>query len=213
MRKTLLGVGVVVVVASGCTHTFAQDVVEPNPLVVHDPTARTSERITITRGDVDLLVPVDKIPQRQAEANATPEPAGHERPMVDNIKRESVGEFYRWPLESSASWTMVSSNDLRFHIAIDHKWLDYVDVGGWSATLEDDQGHVYTPAAVEHRRARLLYGDNTAGDLSIYRGLGDIVFRQPGLLTANRRWIKLTLHHGVDQFVYTWRFQSDVAAR
>ena len=210
MGKTLLGL-VVVVAGVGCTHTFAQDAMQPNPLVVHDPTARTSERITITRSDVDLLVPAGKIAARSGdEAN---DPARSERPMVNNTTQESVGEFYQWPLENSASWTMVSKDDLRFHVQLDHKWLDYVDLAGWSATLEDDQGHVYAPASIEHRRARLLYGDNTAGDLSIYRGMGDIVFRQPDLLTANRRWIKLTIHHGVDQFEYTWRFQSDVAAR
>lgn len=211
MGKTLLGLVVVIGAGAGCTHTFAQDAMQPNPLVVHDVTARTSERITITRGDVDLLVPAGKVAAHEPED--TSDAARTDHPMVNTAKQESIGEFYRWPLESSASWTMVSQNDLRFHVQVDHKWLDYVDLGGWSATLEDDQGHVYAPASIEHRRARVIYGDNTAGELNIYRGMGDIVFRQPDLLTANRRWIKLTIHHGVDRFEYTWRFQSDVAAR
>jgi hypothetical protein len=202
----------IVVVVAGCTHTFTRDAVQPNPVVAaSDPAARTSERITITRNDVDLVVPLSQVDTHDPETPAVPAEYG---PMVRNDKITSYGSYFRWPLETSASWTMVSRDDLRFHIAIDHKWLDYVDLAEWGAELVDDQGHVYRPTAVEHRRAHILYGakrDEAA--LTIYRGNGDFVFNAPGLLSANARWIKLVINHGVDKFEYTWKFQAAVAAR
>ncbi|HEY1549783.1 MAG TPA: hypothetical protein VGG28_18270 [Kofleriaceae bacterium] len=202
----------VLVVVAGCTHTFTRDAVQPNPVVAaNDPTARTSERITITRNDVDLVVPTSQIDARDPE---TPSVTAEYGPMVTNDKVTSYGSYFRWPLQTSASWTMVSRDDLRFHIAIDHKWSDYVDLAEWGAELVDDQGHVYKPTKVENVRARILYGAKPSeAALTIYRGNGDLVFDAPGLLTANARWIKLVLNHGVDKFEYTWKFQAAVATR
>jgi hypothetical protein len=186
--------------------------VQPNPLVAaDDPAARTSERITITRNDVDLVMPISQVDTRDPETPAVPAEYG---PMVNSEKITSYGSYYRWPLHTSASWTMVSRDDLRFHVAVDHKWSEYVDLAEWGAELVDDQGHVYRPTAVENRRAHILYGAKPEeAALTIYRGNGDFVFNAPGLLTANARWIKLVLSHGVDKFEYTWKFQAAVAAR
>jgi hypothetical protein len=198
-----------VVVAAGCTHTFAQGAVQPNPLVTTNPTARTSERITITRNDDDLVVPSSQIESSDREMPAASAEYG---PVVKNNK-VSFGAYYKLPLKTSASWTMVSRDDLRFHIEVDHKWLDYVDLAEWRAQLVDDQGRVYTPKAVEHRQARIIYSGHDDSAVTVYRGNGDLVFAGHDLLTANARWIKLVMQHGVDQLEYTWNFQSDVAAR
>jgi hypothetical protein len=200
-----------VVVVAGCTHTFAQDAVQPNPLVAtNNPSARTSERITITRNDDDLVVPMSQVDTRDPETPAVPAEYG---PMVKNNKITSYGEYFKWPLKTSASWTMVSRDDLLFHIEVDHKWLDYVDLAEWRAELVDDQGRVYTPKAVERRHAHIIYSGHDDSAVTVYRGNGDLVFAAHDLLTANARWIKLVMHHGVDQFEYTWKFQPDVAAR
>jgi hypothetical protein len=202
----------VIALVAGCTHTFAQDAVQPNPLVAtNDPAARTSERITITRNDNDLVVPTSQINARQQADQTDPSAPVQYGPMVQDNKVVSFGEYYKWPLKTSASWTMVSRDDLRFHIEIDHKWLEWVDLAGWRAQLVDDQGHVYTPKTIEHRRARILYSGDDA--LVVYRGNADLEFAAPGLLTANAHWIKLVIDRGADKFEYTWKFQSDVAAR
>jgi hypothetical protein len=148
---------------------------------------------------------------RDPEAPVVPTEYG---PMVKNDKvTSSYGEYFKWPLKTSASWTMVSRDDLLFHIEVDHKWLDYVDLAEWRAELVDDQGRVYTPKAVEHRHARIIYSGTDDSAVTVYRGNGDLVFAAHDLLTTNARWIKLVMQHGVDQFEYTWKFQPSVAAR
>jgi hypothetical protein len=55
----------------------------------------------------------------------------------------------------------VSRDRLRFHVQVDHKWEDWADLTTWDVHLEDDQGHVWRPASVEHARTRLI---NTVWD-------------------------------------------------
>jgi hypothetical protein len=114
-------------------HTFARDAVQPNPLVVRDKTLRTSERITIVTRDMDLNAPAP------AESQG-----------------DYVVHYLPWPLVNTASWTMVGTDDLRFHVQVDHKWQEYADIGAWHAVLEDDQGHHYEPAAIEHARSKII---------------------------------------------------------
>ena len=53
------GFGALLVLVIGCSRTFSGEAVQPNPLARPTETLRSSETITIVRGDMDLLAPED----------------------------------------------------------------------------------------------------------------------------------------------------------
>jgi hypothetical protein len=218
----------VVVLSSGCLRTFEREAVQPNPLLHPTDTLRTSEKITIVTGDMELDQPA---------------------PAIDNADSMtgSLARNHHYPLLNQASFTMVSRDRLRFHVQIDHKWEEYADLKTWDVDLTDDQGHHWSPEAVEHVRHRLITsmwdreersqicdsaGRNARGDcfntiaiaedgwrrrmplgsLSVFRGNGDFVFYQRDLFRANVKWMKLTVKRSGEAFEFVWRFQDDVAA-
>jgi hypothetical protein len=123
--------------SSGCTRTWEREAVQPNPLIHPTETLRTSQTITIVTSDMDL---------DQPDAPDT----NH------NSFVASVEHTHHYPLLNQASFTMVSRDRLRFHVQIDHKWQEYADLKTWDIVLQDDQGHRWTPEAVEHVRQHLL---------------------------------------------------------
>jgi len=137
MRLLSVGVLVAVTLTGGCTRTFEREAVQPNPLAHPTETLRVSEKITIVTGDMELEAP------EQAVDNA-------------NSMNASVARYHHYPLFNQASFTMVSRDRLRFHVQIDHKWEEYADLKTWDVELTDDQGHHYSPEAVEHVRKRLM---------------------------------------------------------
>jgi hypothetical protein len=213
--------------AAGCTRTFAQEAVQPNPLVHPTETLRTSEKITIVTGDMDL---------------DQPGPAEYSRSSMTG----SVAHNHHFPLFNEASFTMVSRDRLRFHVQVDHKWEEYADLTTWDVELTDDQGRTWKPEGVEHVRSHLITkmwdreqrtqicdrsGRNAGGDcfntigfqddgwrrrqtlgsLSVFRGNADFVFYQRDLFTTNVKWMKLTVKRSGQAFEFLWRFEDNVA--
>jgi len=202
--------------------------VQPNPLAHPTETLRTSEKITIVTGDMDLDQPAP------AENNA-------------NSMNASVARNHRYPLFNVASFTMVSRDRLRFHVQIDHKWEEYANLKTWEVELVDDQGHRWIPESVEHVRQHVITqmwdreqrsticdrsGRNAGGDcfntigyqddgwrrrmplgsLSVYRGNADFVFYQRDLFSTNVRSLTLVVKRSGEVFEFTWRFQDAVAS-
>jgi hypothetical protein len=217
--------GLVLVALVGCSRTFAKEAVQPNPLLHPTETLRSSERITIVTGDMDL---------------EQPEPA-------NGYGNASQAHNHHYPLLNQASFTMVSRDRLRFHVQVDHKWEDWADLKTWDVYLIDDKGRKWIPEAVEHPRTHLITrmwdreqrsaicsqqgrdakGDcittvgvqedgwrrrQTLGSLSVFRGNADFVFYQRDLFTADIQWMKLIVKRSGEAFEYTWRFQDYVAS-
>jgi hypothetical protein len=206
-----------VVAATGCTRTFHGNAVQPNPLAKPTETLRSSEKITIVRGDMELEAPDEASPSQRA----------------------SVLHNHRYPLVNQASFTVVSRDRLRFHVQIDHKWQEWADLNSWEVSLTDDQGHHWSPESVEHARTKIMttmwdreqqtaqrnrFGDITAlnddgwknrqslGSLSVFRGKADFVFYQRDLFHANVRWLKLVVSRSGEAFEFMWNFQDQVAS-
>ncbi len=203
--------------AAGCSRTFKGTAIQPNPLAKPTETLRSSEKITIVRGDMELEAPDEASPSQRA----------------------SVQHNHRYPLLNQASFTVVSRDRLRFHVQVDHKWQEWADLNTWEVTLTDDQGHTWSPESVEHARTKIMttmwdreqqpaqrnrFGDIVAlnddgwknrqslGSLSVFRGKADFVFYQRDLFHANVRWLKLLVKRSGEAFEFTWRFQDQVAS-
>ncbi|HSD86407.1 MAG TPA: hypothetical protein VLB44_02795, partial [Kofleriaceae bacterium] len=197
--------------------TFKGVAVQPNPLANQNETLRSSEKITIVRGDMELEMPDDPAPAQRA----------------------SIIHNHRYPLYNEASFTMVSRDRLRFHVQIDHKWEDYADLNTWEVYLVDDKGRLWYPEAVEHAHTHIItkmwdreqrtavrnqYGDvvrinddgfrrrQTLGSLSVFRGNADFVFYQRDLFSVNVRSLKLVVKRSGEAFEFVWRFQDNVAS-
>jgi hypothetical protein len=209
---------VALLLVGGCTRTFKATAVQPNPLADANETLRTSEKITIVRGDMELEMPDDPAPTQRA----------------------SIIHNHRYPLLNIASFTMVSRDRLRFHVQIDHKWEEYADLNTWEVYLVDDKGRLFYPESVEHARKHMItkmwdreirtarrnqYGDVVAinddgwrrrqslGSLSVFRGNADFVFYQRDLFTTNVRSLRLVVKRSGEAFEFTWRFQDNVASQ
>ena len=188
-------------------------------------TLRSSEKVTIVTGDMELEKPYEPDPGQQA---------------TTAINR-------RYPLINQASFTMVSRDRLRFHVQIDHKWEEWADLTSWDVHLEDDQGHAWAPEAVEHAQTRLIseFWDReqrtsvcsaagrdgtgqcittigvlddgwkhrqTFGTLSVFRGKADFVFYQRDLMRPDVRKLRLVVKRPSEAFEFTWRFRDAVAS-
>jgi hypothetical protein len=212
--------GVLVALAVGtaaCSPTFRGEAVQPNPLVSPLETLRTSEKIVVITGDMELNVP------RQPRAG------------------ESIALLHldRYPLHNEASFTMVSRDRLRFHVQLEHKWQDWADLGNWQVYLEDDHGQRYLPEGLDHATTQLLvqmwdtevrtvqrnqFGDITAvnddgwrrrqplSSLAVFRGRGDFVFYKRDLFRRDLRSLRLVVHHPGETFEFTWTFTDSVAS-
>jgi hypothetical protein len=226
MRTAQAGLLIALAVAGqGCARTFRAEVVQPNPAALPAETLRSSEKVTIVTGDMELEMPYAAEPGREA----------------------TVANHHRYPLINQASFTMVSRDRLRFHVQIDHKWEDWADPSSWDVHLEDDQGHEWQPQTVELAHTRLIsqFWDReqrtsvcsgagrdptgacittvavlddgwkhrqTLGTLSVFRGNADFVFYQRDLMSAEIRKLRLVVKRPTEAFVFTWRFRDTVAA-
>ncbi len=181
LALALAGAGAGTVVGSGCTRTFHGQVSQPNPLAHPVDTLRDSEEITIVTGDMEL---------------EKPEP-------TSNAQRVAPMNMERYPLQNTASFTVVSRDRLRFHLQLEHKWQDWANPSTWEVYLIDDKGRRWDPESVEHAHTTIMtqmwdqeqrtvvkndYGDIIAinedgwkrriplGSLSVFRGRADFVF-------------------------------------
>ena len=215
MRGFALVLGLVT--AAGCSRTFSGEAVQPNPLARPNETLRSSERITIVRGDMEL---------------DAPDPAAASQ-------RASVLHNHKYPLLNQASFTIVSRDRLRFHVQIDHKWQEWADLNSWTVSLEDDRGRKWIPESIEHARTKMIttmwdrelqtaqrnkFGDivalnddgwkrrQTLGSLSVFRGKADFVFYQRDLFHADVRKLRLVVRRPGEAFEFVWRFQDHVAS-
>ncbi|MDB4963014.1 MAG: hypothetical protein JWP01_3013 [Myxococcales bacterium] len=203
--------------AAGCSRTFSGEAVQPNPLARPNETLRSSEKITIVRGDMEL---------------DAPDPA-------QSTQRASVLHNHKYPLFNQASFTIVSRDRLRFHVQIDHKWEEWANLKTWTVYLEDDRGGHWEPESVEHVRTKMMttmwdreqqtavrnrFGDivalnddgwkrrQTLGSLSVFRGKADFVFYQRDLFHADVRKLRLVVRRPGEAFEFVWRFQDHVAS-
>jgi hypothetical protein len=217
--------GAIVLVAA-CTRTFHGQAVQPNPIAHPTETLRSSERIMIITGDMELYAP---------------EPAA-------GFSMSSVMHKHRYPLVNAASFTVVTRDRLRFHVQVDHKWEEYADLKTWHVKLVDDQGRTWVPEAVEHAHTTLITqmwdweqqraicdsrGHTAAGNcintighdetsgwqrrqplgsLSVFRGRADFVFYDRELFTAKVRWLKLVVTRSGQVFEFVWHFEDEVAS-
>lgn len=206
-----------VVAALGCSRTFTGQAVQPNPLAHPNEMLRSSEKITIVRGDMELQAP-DPLPTAQ---------------------RAAVAHHHRYPLLNQASFTIVSRDRLRFHVQVDHKWKEWADLKTWDVWLEDDAGHHWEPEAIEHARTRIMttmwdreqqtarrnrFGDivalnqdgwrnrQTLGSLSVFRGKADFVFYQRDLFHPGVRQLRLVVSRPGEAFRFVWKFRDDQLA-
>jgi hypothetical protein len=134
-----LNIGLLALVAvggAGCARTFRAEAVQPNPMTQEQSAEilPISERVTIITGDMEL------------DAPDAPAPG----------ERVTPTHNHRYPLVNQASFTVVSRDRLRFHVQIDHKWEEWADLTTWDVHLEDDAGHTWAPASVEHPRTKLI---------------------------------------------------------
>lgn len=197
----------------GCTRTFTSTVTQPNPLEQPLETLRESEEIVIVTGDMELSAP-----------RGGSSPGG--TVMVND----------RYPLMNTARFTVVSRDRLRFHVQIEHKWQDWVDLSTWHAYLVDDKGRRYDPAEVDPLRGRHIvkmwdyeqrstvknrFGDITQinddgwkrrqplGSLSLFRGRGDFVFYHRDIFRADVKSLKLHIERDGTAFEFNWRFADE----
>jgi hypothetical protein len=220
------GYAVLIGVVAACTRTFHGEAVQPNPVANPTETLRSSERIQIIVGDMELNMP------EQASGWSSSSPA-HNR---------------HYPLINAASFTVVTRDRLRFHVQVDHKWEEYADLNTWHAVLVDDRGRVWTPEALEHARVSLItkmwdreqkravcdshgklgngncvntvghdetsgwQSRQTLGNLSVFRGRADFVFYDRELFTPNMKWLKLTISRSGEVFEFVWHFEDEVAS-
>ena len=225
---TVLRTGMLVLVAlggAGCTRTFRAEAVQPNPMITPAETLRSSEKITIVTGDMEL------------EAPDAPDPK----------ERVTVAHNHHYPLINQASFTIVSRDRLRFHVQIDHKWEEWADLSTWDVHLEDGEGHTWLPEAIEHARTKLMTtmwdreqrtavcssqgkdaGGNcittvgvlddgwkrrqSLGSLSVFRGNADFVFYQRDMMHAEVRGLRLVVKRSGEAFEFNWRFRDSVAS-
>jgi hypothetical protein len=227
----LLAPAVLVGVAMfGCSRTFRAEAIQPNPVATPSETLRSSEKITIITGDMELEAPDAPDPAAS--------PAGRNASVVHN---------HHYPLINQASFTLVSRDRLRFHVQIDHKWQDWADPTSWDVHLEDDQGHVWAPDTVEQAHTRLINQvwdreqrtsvcsragrdatgacittvgvlddgwkhRQTFGTLSVFRGNADFVFYQRDIMRPEIQRLRLVLKRPTEAFEFTWRFHDAVAS-
>jgi hypothetical protein len=216
MRAPIVA-SVLILGSASCSRTFETTVVQPNPLVAPTETLRVSEEAIIVTGDMDLRVPRSPGPSRRAAPLRTT----------------------RYPLNNTATFTLVSRDRLRFHVQIEHKWKEWADLTSWTVVFEDDMGHRYQPEAVEHASTRHLvtmwdveqrsvqrnlYGDIVAinedgwarrqplGSLSVFRGRADFVFYHRDIMSRRSRWLRLTVSRPGQAFQFTWNFTDSVVA-
>jgi hypothetical protein len=210
---------------AGCSRTFRAEAVQPNPMAMPTETLRSSEKVTIVTGDMEL------------EAPDAPEAT----------KQATITHNHRYPLINQASFTIVSRDRLRFHVQVDHKWEDWADLTTWDVRLEDDAGHVWTPEAVEHARTKLMSTmwdreqrtsicssagrdptgacittigveddgwkhRQTFGTLSVFRGNADFVFYQRDMMHADVRKLRLVVKRPGEAFEFVWKFRDSVAS-
>jgi hypothetical protein len=215
----------VVVSGLGCSRTFTAEAVQPNPVAMPTETLRSSEKITIVTGDMELNAPDAPDPQ----------------------DRVTVAHNHHYPLLNQASFTVVSRDRLRFHVQIDHKWEDWADLSTWDVHLEDEDGHVWIPEAIEHARTKVMttmwdreqrtaicssagkdpQGNcittvgvlddgwkrrQTLGSLSVFRGNADFVFYQRDMMRAEVRGLRLIVRRTGEAFEFVWKFRDSVAA-
>jgi hypothetical protein len=210
-----VGLGLAVALG-GCTKTLAARTSQPNPLAAPNETLRESARVVIVTGDKDLYVP------REAAGLGSTALLSNQRYRLYNV----------------AAFTVVSRDRLRFHVQLEHKWKEYVDVRQWRAVLVDDRGNRYQPVDIDHQRHRHLvtmwdyevrtarrnrYGDivginndghkdrRTLGSLSVFRGLGDYVFYSRDIFNKSVKSMTLVLKRRGMRLEFRWDFVTEGA--
>lgn len=198
---------------AACQKTFRGSVAQPNPLSAPNETTRVSEAIIIEIGDMELRMP---------------KPAGPGTGGTVWVDR-------RYPLRNIAAFTVVSRDRLRFHVQIEHKWMEWADISNWKVYLLDDQGHRYEPEQITSAKPRHLvsmwdyetrsvirnhFRDIVAvlddgyrrrkplASLSVFRGSADLVFYARDIFTPDVKRLTLVVERRTIAFRWSWRFSD-----
>ena len=216
LRLRIATIVALVVGVGACHKTFTGHATQPNPLVSPTETLRESEPITIVTGDMELTLPK----------------------AAGTVSHGNLYVSERYPLRNVARFTVVSRDRLRFHVQIEHKWLEYVNLNTWNAYIVDDQGRTFRPERVERVRDKhVVYmwdqevrgvarthgrrGDIVAvhddahlnrqplGSLSVWRGRGDFVFYRRDIFTPEMKSLKLVVERSGLAFAFVWHFTDE----
>jgi hypothetical protein len=140
-------------------------------------------------------------------------------------------------LRQQAYFTVLSRDRLRFNVDLRHKWEEVADVTTWDVRLEDDQGHVYTPKAVEGQNKHVTrmwdqetriavkneYGDvvetkdsggrlrQTLESVDVFRGRGTFDFLARDLLHKKIKRLTLVMRRKDLEYRFSWNFSDDPA--
>jgi hypothetical protein len=135
-------------------------------------------------------------------------------------------DYYRdYQLRSSAQFTVVSKERLRFHVTVTRWDEDEAELSNWTAWMEDDTGKRYELTTREggkmHRIAigwRLYHaalGDTYCPQppcmtkiipgFDVYESEADLVFRYPNIL-KDRKGVTLVLHQTGLTYRFVWTF-------
>jgi hypothetical protein len=222
-RSSMVGLWCVAltIAATGCGKTLKGEATQPNPLAYPNETLRISEEIVITTGDMELYAP--RAPSSNGLTTAG-----------------SLMVMDRYPLKNKASFTVVTRDRLRFHVQLEHKWKEYVDVRNWRAYIVDDKGHRYEPVDIDQSRESLVvqmwdyerrtaqrnqFGDivavnndryknrSTLGSLAVHRGYGDYVFYSEDMFSEDVKALTFVLERRGFKLKFTWKFSDEDIAR
>lgn len=127
-------------------------------------------------------------------------------------------------LRSSAQFTVVSLDRIRFHVGIARQDEEEADARGWKVRVEDESGHVYTPTreVVTLRRLALNWrlwpyspGDSWCPSppcvsrvipgYEAFEGRADYVLAVPGLLATHQKLVLILERRG-QQLRFAWTF-------
>lgn len=126
-------------------------------------------------------------------------------------------------LPNTAKVVLVTKDRIRARVRFIHRWQGMTDMNRWKAWLEDDEGNVLYPSAVEKRttsfinelvvpdrdQLRRKTGFVYRIPVNLYDGGGDYVFYRENLYRRDLNSLTLVLQRRGYQFRYTWHFVED----
>jgi len=213
------------VMVAACTKTFEKEAVQPNPVLHPTETLRVSEKITIITGLMNLDMPLAADGVKDAQYQRL-----RRYPLVNEASWTLVSrDRLRFHVQIDHTWDEyadINTWDATLEDDQGHTWKP--------EAIEHVRRHVITKMWDTEQRTAMcdarghdakgdcfntigFYDDGwrhrtTLGNLSVYRGNGDFVFYQRDIMSPQVRWLKLTVRRSGQEFVFTWRFEDEVAS-
>jgi hypothetical protein len=222
---------------AACTTTWKGETTQPNPAAHPTETLHVSEPITIKVGDMDLFEP--DAPEGPGEAHhvslhhfylqnvASFTIVSRDRLrfhiQIDH-KWEEYADITTWKAElvddRGRKWTPESLEHVK-HKLLTRMW----DIEHRAAICDarfgrKENGDCYSEVGFKTEGAAsdaMVDGNyikperEPLGNITVFRGTGDLVFYERDMFDANVRWLKLTLVRGDEAFEFRWNFDDTVA--